>query len=403
MGRKSVAVAPVDEIDELAEMLPPPKRNERLDALGAAMGDFKLWRPAMEELREVESVPTIFPMFDMKTRVGGYPIAGITTVHGPSGHGKTYFTVGLGLSYLLRNHVFALIDAERTTPPSWMRQVMADLAGHPGFVALRPPTYEDAIDATKELCEGIANKREKGLLDKDTTVLVAVDSIRKLVPKDLMDKIRKDGADGLGGRSEQLKAKMNQAWIDTLTPMLDDTRCSMVLIARERDRTNASDDDRKYDKAWEIGGGKGVVYDASLVCRVTRASWVYEKASEKGDDDAKKAVGEKHRVRIWKSKVEAKDGQHSDAFFHTSNGALVPAGFDRARDVLELGVQLGVIEQSGSWFACDGERLGNGKNTVVKALHNNPRLMESVEGVVRAAFERDADDASTGDQDDDEE
>jgi len=395
MARKT---AVVDEMDQLAAMLPPPKRNETLAALEDAMGEFKLWRPAMQELREVESVPTCFPYFDMKTRVGGYPIGGITTVHGPSGHGKTYFTVGLGLSYLMRNHVFGLIDAERTTPPSWMRQTMAQLSSHPGFVALRPPTYEDAIDATKQLCEGVANKREKGLLPKDTTVLIGVDSIRKLVPKDLMDKLRKDGADGLGGRSEQLKAKMNQAWIDTLTPMLDDTRCSVVLIARERDRAEATADDKKFDKAWEIGGGKGVIYDASLVCRVTRAAWVYEKGS--GDDDAKKAIGEKHRVRIWKSKVEAKDGQHSDAFFHTSNGALVAPGFDRARDVLELGVQLGVIDQSGSWFSCGGERLGNGKNAVVKSLHSNPPLLTAVETAVRAAFERDADDAPVADDDD---
>lgn len=383
MGRKPIPQQDDFDTSDAIASLKPSEEQERWAAMSSVADQFTHWRPAPEVLTSVRSVRTIFPMFDRATRVGGYPIDRVNTVHGPSGVGKTTLTLGIGLSFLLQGHFFAHIDAEMTTPANWISTLFGNQIHNPGFVAMRPTNYEEAIDGTRKLVETIAEAREKGRLPKDTTALIAVDSIRKLIPKALMAKIRKDGADGLGGRAQQLKAAMNQAWLDDLTPLLYHTGTSVLLIAREADRPDADDMDRKFDTAWQVQGGKGIIYDASLVMRCTRASWVYASGAK---DEKKDVLGEKIKVSIWKTKVESKDAKHALAYFHTSNGKLVPEGFDRARDVIELALSYGIIEQAGSWYSYNGKRLGQGINSVVKMLTDDHDMRNHIENTCRQEF-----------------
>lgn len=375
----------IASMDDLSSAVPPPARDERADALAVVAKSFKLWRPAPEVLTTVRAVPTIFPQFDRATRVGGYPIERVNVVHGASSNGKTTFALGLGLSFLMAGHFYAHIDAEMTTPAEWTAKMMGAHARNPAFLAQRPSNYEEAIDAVRQLVLGIGEAKTKGILPADTSALVVVDSIRKLVPRDLLEKIRKLGADGLGGRAGQLKAAMNQAWLDDLTPMLYHTGTSVLMIARESDKLGADDDDRKYDNAWQVSGGKGLVYDSSLMLRISRASWV-----SVGSKEAKKIVGERLKIRIWKSKVESKQGKHAECYFHTSNGQLLPEGFDRARDVLELAIQYEIVKVLGTAYVLDGVRIGNGEAAAARYLTtDHPDELEALEALVRSRFRPD--------------
>jgi recombination protein RecA len=374
------------DVDAAMEAVPHDPRQERWSELAEVAEEFSLWKPAPEVLTQVRSVRTIFPMFDRATRVFGYPIDRVNTVHGPSNHGKTAFSLGLGLSFLRQGHIFAHIDAEMTTPATWISKLFGQEVNNPGFLAMRPRNYEQAIDGVKQLTDKLADARAQGRVAEDTTALIVVDSIRKLAPKALLAKIAKEGADGLGGRAAQLKAAMNQAWLDDLTPQLYHTGASVLLIARESERPNATDDERKYDTAWQVQGGRGIIYDASLVMRITRSAWVY---GPKRGDKAGPVLGEKIKVSIWKTKVEGKDDKHAIGFFHLSNGALVPEGFDRARDVLELAISYGIIEQKGSWFAYNGRNVAQGKDAVVKVLHANHKLLNHIENACRDEFKPD--------------
>lgn len=327
---------------------------------------FGAWRPAAQVLTRVRAVPTRFVQVDHATRVGGWPIERFATVHGPSNHGKTILCHGLGLSFLERGHFYAFVDAEFTTPEDWLAKLMGEHSKHPGFVALRPKSFEETVDAVREFAEGVADAREKGEIEPDTTALIVVDSMTKLAPEKLLARITKEGAsgkkgsvDGYGGRGAQLKAGLIKAWLDELTPLLAHTGTSMIGITRESDDPDADSRDRQFDAAWKVVGGKALTYDASLVVRVTRDSWLRESA-----DKDSRIVGERHRARIWKTKVGGKDDKHVDAFFHTSNGVALPEGFARARDVLELAVAAGIVEQSGAWLKW-GTRKWNGE---VKAL-----------------------------------
>ena len=227
--------------------------RDELDQLAAVGAKFEAWKPASQVLVKVRAVPTCFVQVDEATRVGGWPIQRITLVHGPSNEGKTAFCMGLGLSFLRRGHFFNHIDAERSTPEPWARELLGSYYDSPLFKALRPHTYEEAADAVRQACTVLAEARAKGKLPPNTSMLFVVDSLRKLTPKNLLAKIMKEaadaeptdkrkkprGIDGAGGRAAQIKAAINSQWMDELVPLLEDADAGMVLVARETEDPDA--------------------------------------------------------------------------------------------------------------------------------------------------------------------
>lgn len=344
---------------------PATDRKRQLAAIEAVADKFSKWKPAAEALELVRSVPTIFPMFDAATRVGGLPIERVTLVHGPSSEGKTMFVLGLGLSFLKRGHFFGMVDAEFTTPIDWCRSLMGEEADNPGFRAIRPSSYEETVSAVREFVGGIADARKAKLIPEDTTALLAVDSLDKLVPENLLEKMQaeavKDGVDGLKGMAGMISANMHKAWLKELTPLLYFTRTALVFIARESSNVGAG----KWEQKWKVVGGASPFYDSSLACRVTRG---FVK-------DGDKIECERHGVRIYKTKVGAKSDRYVDAAFHSFSD---PPRFDLARDALEMGIASGSLEKSGGKIttADDGEVLGMSAAKAAQALRDNPEQLE---------------------------
>lgn len=395
MSRRPVA-APGPRLAKMPRLGPDPRMAKALRKVGST---FALWRPAPQVLLNVEAVPTLFPGVNRVSRVGGWPIARVAVAHGPSNEGKTAFALGLEGSFLARGHLVGHIDAENTTPMSWVEQLLREYAASPGFYALRPQTYEEARDAVLEFANGIDAGRKAGDLDEATTGLVVVDSIRKLTPKALMKELLKaiaddaaeeedgrrgrkkpKGMDGAGGRAGQIKAAINAVWLDELVPLLARTRTAALIIARE---TEVEGDGFFATPQVKIGGGGALKYDSSLVVRITRDQFLYE-SKEKGAA----LVGERHAVEVHKTKVAGRDERWPTGYFSTSNGKLAPAGFDHARDVFELGTEVGAIETASSWFSFEGKRLGNGVNAAIQALREDPglaaRVVEAVAEVDKA-------------------
>lgn len=357
------------------------QNRDRLEKLGAVAKKHSEWRPAAEVVTNVQAVPTIFPQYDVATRVMGHPIARFCRVRGPSNEGKTTLMIGLMLSFLRRGHFAAFADAERTTPASWLRDLMGEYLSHPGFIGLPVRNFEQCVDAVREHCETVANARARGDLDDDTTGIIVVDSIRKLVPKNLLKHLAKGsesaggkGIDGFGGRAGQLKAALNAAWVDELVPLLADTNMAMCVIARETEDPDAG----LFDEGIKVGGGKALYYDSSLDIRVLR-QFILDK------EDKRIIHGEKHRVEIRKTKIGKKETKHPVGFFHTSNGHSSPAGFDLARDVLELALQWDVIKRAGSSYRFDGQKLGVGELKALDTLRGDPRLLDQIEVLSREA------------------
>lgn len=377
---------------------PPAETRKNLRKLDAIAERFGMWRPAAEVLVPVRGVRTIFPWVDMTTRIGAWPIERVCTVHGPSNEGKTAFSNGLGLSFLMRDHFYALIDAEQTTPITWLAKLMQGFASHPRFLAMRPRTYENAVGAVRQFCDSIGDMKAKGEIEPDTSGLVVVDSIRKLSPKKLLDQLLKEekedaapkkrgrrgggpkGVDGAGGRAAQIKAALNAQWLDELVPLTAQTGTSVLLIAREL----ADDDDDPWGRNVKVTGGKALIYDAALVARIVRAQVLYD-----GDGPGATYYGERHRVELRKTKIGKKEERTPTGYFTTTNGAIpgIPEGFDRGRDLVQLGVEQGSVKQAGSWYSFNGRRLGQGEHAAARRVTEDASLFTEIEEATRATFE----------------
>ncbi len=369
----------------------PGDTRDRLAAMASVAAKFSAFKPAAQVLTRVRAVPTDFIQLDYATRCGGWPIERFCTLHGPSNEGKTLTSHGLGLSFLSRGHYYAFVDAEFTTPADWLRRMMGAVADHPGFVALRPDSFESTVDEVRKFCLAIKAAREKGDLQTDTSALIVVDSVRKLVPRELIKRVEKDGTkhgvDGYSGRAAQFRAALMSQWLDELVPLLYHSGTSMIAIAREADDPDASAMERKFGSDWKVQGAKALVYDASLVARITRG-WLREKdeTGEAGEEGERSdVIGERHRVRLWKTKVGTKEGAATDAFIHTSNGATAPEGFDFAMDSLRLAEKLEVVEKAGAWISW-GRHKWQGRRKALQALREKPALRLELNEALRERF-----------------
>src|ERR1019366_9505827 len=366
------------EIEDFAPEVPERRAGAKVFAEIASRT--KGFRQAREVLHRVRAVPTIFPALDHKVRVGGWPIDRVAMVHGPSAAGKSLLTLGLGLSFLRRGHAFAFIDAECSTPDPWLEMMLGRYADDPAFYGSRPASYKQAVDDVRKVAEGIAEARDKKKLPPDTTCLFVVDSIGKLAPLDIQEKIRKFAAesekgsvDGFSGAAGMIKAALNKAWIDQLVPLMNRTGCAIAFVVREAQDRDASAMARKFGSDWKTTGGGGRFYHASLAVRVSRANMIHEQP-----DDYKSAiVGERHLVEIHKTKVSARQDVVEKTFFNTSNGLWRPEGFASAPDLLELGRDLDVVQGTG-WLSWNGHRWQGVK-----------RFLTTVTGEQLAALERD--------------
>jgi RecA/RadA recombinase len=386
MARRPIQ-RPEPETDETGEV--PAYTDDRFAKLRAVASKFTAFKPASQVFTRVEAVPTRFVQFDHGTGVGGLPTERVVLVHGPSGEGKTYCTIGLCDSYLQRDHFAALIDAERTTPITWLEQAMGERAKHPFFFGDRPTTYEETVAKVRDFANTLKRVREAGEVPPETRAILVVDSIRKLVPENIFARImqteRKKGSkpDKVKDRSAQIKAAMNSWWMDELVPLLEQTKCTMVIIARETEDPEADMWAKASGNDYKIGGGKALFYDASLVLRVERDRYVQQKGE---DESARPTVyGERHCLTIRKTKVSGREDKVTRTYFHTSNGVLVPAGFDRARDVLDLARRFNIVEGSGAWLKW-GRKKWQGEHQAVKQLTADDDALTGLEIEVREQF-----------------
>lgn len=351
------------------------------------------WRKASEVLDTVSAVPTVFADFNRKVRVGGIPLRRIHTIFGPSHGGKSAFALGLLKSFVVRGHLAAYVDAEHATPQEFAAELLGELNRYDNFLADRPKTYESAIKNVGSFLRSAAEQRRRVL--KDTGVdsfacVMLIDTINKLTPGTELEQILRD-AENIDKGWGRRRANINNAFLDHVVPLLGDANCAMVLIAQERQDQSSGAGGFKalrsegvdLDGA-KVKGGGGLVYDASLLMRVSKGIPMKDPPTKEGT-----IVGFRHYVRILKSKVAHMDGRWTDSMFHLSNGKLSPPGFDVARDLVTVGKDLGVVATSGSWLSWRRRRW-QGEGKAIATLSTDAAALGELEAEVSAAIEREA-------------
>ncbi len=366
----------------VTEDLPEATRTEGpTDRYIDAAGPIKGMAPASEVLDLITSVRTIFPDFNRATTVGGLPVRRMHTVHGPTHGGKTAFVAGLLKSFADVGYMTGLVDAEHTFGKEFAIELIHDMEQMRNFLAIRPDSYEEAINAVDEfLTEAMVVKAKY----PDHKCILVVDTINKLVPqRELKKMMEKGGEEVSKGHQGRYRAAINQAWLDSLTPKIARADCALVIVAQEREGGDSGD---WFNDEVTVKGGAALTFDASLLIRVSKAAPIFLTANkEKRQND--QITGFAHRVRIWKSKVGHMDGNYSDCGFHLSNGKLTPPGFDTARDAVSVGVKLGIVKQSGSWYAYK-KRRKQGLHNMVKHVGVHPPIMEKLLDDVAARLDK---------------
>lgn len=308
---------------------------------------------------------------------------------------NTFFTLGVAQSFLRLDRPVLFVDAERTLeegfiklglgsefPRHHVKDEKGEWVANGLWLPRRPGSYEATRLEVRNFCNTVAGLRKK---TSDMTGLVVIDSIRKLVPEEQWEKIQKlakaSDKEKARDRSAQIKALMNAAWCDELIPLLEQTGTAMIIIARETDDPDADPRMKRYGLGVKTGGGSALYYDASLDIRIDRQRYVTKSKDEGMKPDV---YGERHRITIKKSKVAGKEDKTTICFFHTSNGKFVPAGFDRARDVLDLARAFQIVKGE-SWLKWKQWKF-QGEHSAVKRLSSEPKVLDALEAEVRSRF-----------------
>jgi recombination protein RecA len=299
-----------------------------------------------ESLHEdIATIPTGSLGLDIALGVGGYPRGRIVEIYGPESSGKTTLTLHAIAAIQRQGGTAAFIDAEHALDVSYARK----LGVKTDELLISQPDYgEQALE--------IADM----LVRSNAVDLVVVDSVAALVPK---AEIEGDMGDSHVG----LQARLMSQALRKLTGTVSRSQCLLMFINQIRMKIGVM-----FRSPETTTGGNALKFYASVRLDIRRVGAIKE-ASTTGKDPA--VVGNRTRVKVVKNKL-------APPFREVEFDILYGQGISRSGDAVDLGVEAGIVEKSGSWFSYQGERIGQGRENARTFLEQNAAIMQKIEGQV---------------------
>jgi recombination protein RecA len=299
-----------------------------------------------ESLHEdIATIPTGSLGLDIALGVGGYPRGRIVEIYGPESSGKTTLILHAIAAIQRQGGTAAFIDAEHALDVSYARK----LGVKTDELLISQPDYgEQALE--------IADM----LVRSNAVDLVVVDSVAALVPK---AEIEGDMGDSHVG----LQARLMSQALRKLTGTVSRSQCLLMFINQIRMKIGVM-----FGSPETTTGGNALKFYASVRLDIRRVGAIKE-ASTTGKDPA--VVGNRTRVKVVKNKL-------APPFREVEFDILYGQGISRSGDAVDLGVEAGIVEKSGSWFSYQGERIGQGRENARTFLEQNAAIMQKIEGQV---------------------
>ena len=291
----------------------------------------------------VEAIPTGALSLDVALGIGGIPRGRIVEVYGPESSGKTTLTLHMIAEAQKAGGEAAFIDAEHALDPVYAKHLGVDIDN---LIVSQPDTGEQALEIAEALVRS-------GALD-----IIVVDSVAALVPKAEIDGDMGDSHIGLQARL------MSQA-LRKLAGAINKSKTVIVFINQLREKVGIM-----FGNPETTTGGRALKYYASVRLDIRKVENI------KQDTDI---IGNRARVKVVKNKM-------APPFREAEFDIIYGKGISKSGNILDLGVNLDIVEKSGSWFSYNGERIGQGRENVKKYLEDNPKIMAEVEEKVRANF-----------------
>ena len=326
------------------------ENNEKKKALESALGQIEkqFGKGSVMKLGDftamnVEAIPTGALSLDVALGIGGIPKGRIIELFGPESSGKTTLALHAIAECQKRGGEAAFIDAEHALDPVYAKHLGVDIDN---LIVSQPDTGEQALEIAEALVRS-------GAID-----IIVVDSVAALVPKAEIDGDMGDAHVGLQARL------MSQA-LRKLAGVLNKSNTAIVFINQLREKVGIM-----FGNPETTPGGRALKFYASVRLDIRKI----ENLKQDGE-----VFGNRVRVKVVKNKV-------APPFREAEFDIIYGKGISKSGNILDLGVNLDIVEKSGSWFAYDGTRIGQGRENAKRYLEENPEIMADIEKKVRAKF-----------------
>lgn len=322
--------------------------EQKKKALSAALGQIErqfgkgsIMRMGDEgAARDIEAISTGSLGLDVALGIGGLPRGRVVEIYGPESSGKTTLTLQVVAEAQKVGGTAAFVDAEHALDPVYAQRLGVNLDD---LLVSQPDTGEQALEITDMLVRS-------GAVD-----VVIIDSVAALTPK---AEIEGDMGDSHVG----LQARLMSQALRKLTANIKRSNTLVIFINQIRMKIGVM-----FGNPETTTGGNALKFYSSVRLDIRRTG-----AIKRGEE----VVGNETRVKVVKNKV-------APPFKQVEFDILYGEGVSREGEIIDMGVQEGVVDKAGAWYSYNGDRIGQGKDNVRTYLKENPSLAQEIEGRIR--------------------
>ena len=325
---------------------------DKLKALQAAMdrieknfGKGSIMKLGDDNIQEIEVIPTGSLGLDVALGVGGYPRGRIIEIYGPESSGKTTLAIHAIAEAQKNGGIAAIIDAEHAFDRFYAQKLGVDVNS---LLIAQPDNGEQALEIADQLISSAA------------VDLVIIDSVAALTPK---AEIEGDMGDNKVG----LQARLMSQALRKLTATISKTNTTCIFINQLREKIGVM-----FGNPETTTGGNALKFYASVRIDIRKSTAV---------KDGEEVLGHLTKVKIVKNKV-------APPFRKAEFDIMFGEGISKVGEIIDLGVEHGIIKKSGSWFSYGETKLAQGRDAVKQLLADNPELAEELEEMIVEALKK---------------